>query len=49
MVDLLQDDFDQTLHKTKMREARKNHEEKQNAVDKDKLDELLAVLPADQK
>ena len=32
-----------------MREARKNHEEKQNAVDKDKLDELLAVLPADQK
>ena len=24
---LLQDDFDQTLHKTKMREARKNHEE----------------------
>ena len=46
---LLQDDFDQTLHKTKMREARKNHEEKQNAVDKDKLDELLAVLPADQK
>ena len=46
---LLQDDFDQTLHKTKLREARKNHEEKQNAVDKDKLDELLAVLPADQK
>ena len=46
---LLQGDFDQTLHKTKMREARKNHEEKQNAVDKDKLDELLAVLPADQK
>ena len=45
----LQDDFDQTLQKTKMREARKNHEEKQNAVDKDKLDELLAVLPADQK
>ena len=44
---LLQNDFDQTLHKTKMREARKNHEEKQNAVDKDKLDELLAVLPAD--
>ena len=46
---LNQDDFDQTLHKTKMREARKNHEEKQNAVDKDKLDELLAILPADQK
>ena len=46
---LLQDDFDQPLHKTKMREARKNHEEKQNAVDEDKLDELLAVLPADQK
>ena len=44
---LLQNDFDQTLHKTKMREARKNHEEKQNAVDKDKLDDLLAVLPAD--
>ena len=46
---LLQDEFDQTLRKTKMREARKNHEEKQKAVDKDKLDELLAVLPADQK
>ena len=46
---LLQGDFDQTLHKTKMGEARKNHEEKQNDVDKDKLDELLAVLPADQK
>ena len=46
---LLQDGFDQTLHKTKMIEARKNHEEKQNAVDKDKLDEMLAVLPADQK
>ena len=45
----LQDDFDQTLHKTKMREATKNHEEKQNAVDKDKLDELLEVLTADQK
>ena len=43
------DDFDQTLHQTKMREARKNHEEKQNALDKDKLNELLAVLPADQK
>ena len=25
-----------------MREARENHEEKQNALDKDKLDELLA-------
>ena len=37
---LLQDDFDQTLHKTKMKEARKNHEtKKQNAVDKDELDE----------
>ena len=46
---LLHGDFDQTLHKTKMREARKNHEEKKHAVDKDKLDELLAVLPADQK
>ena len=46
---LLKYDFDQTLHKTKLREARKNHEEKQNDLDKDKLDELLAVLPADQK
>ena len=46
---LLQGDFDQILHKTKMRKARKKHEEKQNAVDKDKLDELLAVFPADQK
>ena len=46
---LLQDDFDQTLHKTKLREARKNHEEKQNALGKDKLDEFSAVLLADQK
>ena len=46
---LNQEDFDQYEHKSKLKEARRLHEDQQDELDRNKLDEVLAVLPADEK